>query len=66
MNIKELQKTGMEMQRNMMEMGMITEMMEETLEQDSDIDEDADDIIDGLVKAIDKGTYDASKVIFCV
>ena len=58
MNIKQLQKTGMELQKNMMQMGMITEMMEETMEQDEDIEEEADDVINGIVNRIEMGKFD--------
>jgi len=57
MNVKSLQKTGMELQKEMMQMGMINEMVEETLEED-EISDEADEIIDGIIKQVEDGTYD--------
>ena len=58
MNVKQLQRTGMELQKNMMQMGMITEMMEETMEQDDDIEEEADDVINNIITNIEIGKFD--------
>ena len=61
MGVKTLQKTSMELQKNMMQMGMITEMLEETMEVDSDEDMEADDIINNIIGQIENNTYDPTK-----
>lgn len=57
MNVKDLQRTGMELQKQMMQMGMIQEMVEETMEED-ELSDEADEIIDDIITSIEKGTYE--------
>ena len=49
LNVRELQKTGMVLQKQMMQMGIVTEMVEEVMEDgmmdSEEEDEEVDDII---------------------